>query len=144
MRPALPLLVALSVFSASAPVRAASPDPDPDPWLGPDKALHFGISALLAGSAYGLSALVLDARYERLLVGGGFALAAGAAKELYDLSGHGDPSWRDFTWDAIGTFVGLAIAWGIDLAVAGVGDRHPLFGAPVSGSTVPSGLAIRF
>jgi len=38
----------------------------------------------------------------RLAVGGGFAFSLGVAKELWDLSGHGDASWRDLTWDAVG------------------------------------------
>ena len=38
----------------------------------------------------------------------------GVAKELWDLSGHGDASWRDLTWDAVGTVTGLALAAAID------------------------------
>ena len=50
----------------------------------------------------------------RLLVGGSVAMGAGIAKELWDLAGHGDPSWRDLTWDALGTAFGLVIAWTVD------------------------------
>jgi putative lipoprotein len=45
------------------------------------------------------------------------ALGAGLAKEAWDLSGHGDPSWRDLTWDVIGTTTGVLIAYAIDWAV---------------------------
>jgi putative lipoprotein len=50
-------------------------------------------------------------------VGAGAGLAAGAAKELWDLSGHGDPSARDLAWDVAGTLTGVAVAALIDWAV---------------------------
>ncbi len=81
---------------------------DKDPWFGPDKALHFGVSVLLASGGYAASSPWLDTRTDRALAGGAFSLSLGAGKELWDLSGHGDPSWRDFTWDVLGTAVGLA------------------------------------
>ena len=65
-----------------------------------------------------------------LVIGGSVTIAIGAGKELYDMTGHGDPSWRDFTWDVIGTIVGLGLAWGVDMLVRGVGDRHPPLGEP--------------
>lgn len=110
---------------------------DTDPWFGHDKVLHFGASAFIAAEAYGITAAFSDTRAVRLAVGGGVALAAGAGKELYDLSGHGDPSWRDFTWDVIGTVVGLAIAYGVDLAFSNVDAKHPALASPRS-------LVIRF
>jgi putative lipoprotein len=61
---------------------------------------------------------VTEDRRVRLGVGGGFALALGAGKELWDLSGHGDASWRDLTWDAVGTVTGLAVAAAIDWTIA--------------------------
>ena len=91
---------------------------DQDPWLGPDKALHFGVSVGLAGGGYAMSALVLERPWQRAIAGGTFSLGLGAAKELYDLSGHGDPSWRDFTWDIAGTAVGLGIALLVDAALS--------------------------
>ena len=59
------------------------------------------------------------------------ALGAGIAKELADLSGLGDPSWRDLTWDAIGTATALAVSWSSDLLIRGVSWEHPLFMAPM-------------
>ena len=50
----------------------------------------------------------------RLGVGAGFALTVGIGKELWDLAGHGDPSWKDLAWDALGTGVGVLIAWIVD------------------------------
>jgi putative lipoprotein len=103
---ALPLAIAL----LAAPARAA----DPDPWFGHDKKLHFEISAALASGGYGATSLVTDDRRARLAVGGGFAFSVGVAKELWDLSGHGDASWRDLTWDAVGTVTGLTLAYAVD------------------------------
>jgi putative lipoprotein len=85
-----------------------------DPWFGRDKALHFGVSAALAGDGYAVGAAFSDRTAPRLATGAGLALAAGLGKEIYDLSGHGDASWRDLTWDLVGAATGIAIAWGID------------------------------
>lgn len=95
---------------------------DEDPWLGRDKALHFGASAVIAGGTYALSALWIDGRNGRAGVATGVALGAGVSKELYDLSGRGDPSFRDLAWDVIGTAFGVGLSVLIDLAVRG-GDR---------------------
>jgi uncharacterized protein YfiM (DUF2279 family) len=71
MQRAASILLAISLLTAAKAASAA----DPDPWLGPDKALHFGASAILAGGAYGLSTPLTDTRFVRLLVGRGVALA---------------------------------------------------------------------
>jgi putative lipoprotein len=92
---------------------------DADPWFGRDKALHFGVSVLLAAGGYAGSSIWLDTRAERAIAGASFSLTLGAGKELWDLSGHGDPSWRDFTWDAIGTGVGVALALAGDALLSG-------------------------
>ncbi len=85
-----------------------------DPWFGPDKALHFGVSVGLATGGYAALSPWLESRGERALAGAAFSLTLGASKELWDLAGHGDPSWRDFTWDVIGTAVGVALAVSVD------------------------------
>ena len=87
---------------------------DADPWLGPDKALHFGLSAAIASGGYAASALFVDRPELRLAIGAGLALTAGAAKELWDLAGHGAPSWKDFTWDVIGAAVGALVSYALD------------------------------
>jgi len=108
----LALTVALLLVPRSA---AAS---DPDPWFGPDKALHFGVSAGLAAGGYAALSPWLDSKGERALGGAAFSLSLGAGKELWDLAGHGDPSWRDFTWDVLGTAVGVALALSVDALVS--------------------------
>ena len=131
-RVAITTAVTLSVLSTGGCRSAYAADPvvDPDPWLGRDKALHFGISAAIAGSTYAVAATQLEPRYQPLILGGGVALTIGAGKELADMLGLGDPSWKDFAWDAIGTVTGLVVAWGIDLLVRGASAAHPLFGPP--------------
>jgi putative lipoprotein len=100
-----------------SPAARAQSVPDPDPWWGPDKALHFTFSAAIAGAGYGATAAFSEDRAVRLLVGGGVSLLAGTAKELLDLAGLGQPSWRDFTWDVIGCATGLVVALLLDVFV---------------------------
>lgn len=88
-----------------------------DAWLGRDKALHFGISLALGAGGYGAAAPLVEPRWARASLGGGFALTVGGAKELWDRK-HGDPSWRDFSWDAAGSAVGVGIAYLLDLAIS--------------------------
>lgn len=92
----------------SGPARA-------DEWWGPDKALHFGVSAGLGAGGYAASSLIWDEPWQRALAGATLALSAGVAKELWDASGHGDPSWKDLCWDGLGAAVGVGLATGIDL-----------------------------
>jgi putative lipoprotein len=106
-----------------APARAGAPDPDP--WFGHDKLLHFEASAAIAAAGYGGAAIFTDDVRLRLLAGGALGIAAGAGKELWDRAGHGDASWRDFTWDVIGTATGLAVAAAIDWAVGRLWGHRP-------------------
>ena len=117
------LVTALATVAAIALSSKKARAADPDPWFGPDKALHFGVSVGLAAGGYGASAFVLREPWQRAVAGAGFSLTLGAGKELYDLSGHGDPSWRDFTWDVVGTAVGVGIALLIDVAVSSSSTR---------------------
>lgn len=98
---------AASVFLLVSTARA-------DEWLGRDKALHFGASAAIAGTSYGVTTAFTDKRIVAFAIGSGVALGAGIAKESIDALGYGDPSWKDFAWDVAGTLVGLGIAYGVD------------------------------
>ena len=119
------LLAFAFVTAPAAPAIAA----DPDPWLGSDKALHFTVAAGIAGVGYGVTTAFAEDRWKALAVGGGAAITAGALKEAFDATGSGDPSWKDFTWDLIGAAVGLAVAFGIDVAAHG-GKLPPLVAGP--------------
>jgi putative lipoprotein len=112
-RAALALGLAVALVSRPAAAQSA----DPDPWWGPDKALHFTLSAVIAGGGYAVASIFTDQRPIRLAVGGGLALLAGGAKELIDLAGGGTASWKDFTWDVIGCATGLLIAFLLDVFV---------------------------
>jgi uncharacterized protein YfiM (DUF2279 family) len=85
-----------------------------DPWWGHDKALHFAASASLAAGGYALASLAVDAPAHRAALGGAFALSIGLAKELHDAQSGGQASYRDLTWNALGTAVGLGIAVAVD------------------------------
>jgi putative lipoprotein len=127
----VPVVVLALALPLAAPSAARAQDADP--WLSRDKALHFDVSAGIAAAGYGASAgWLVDARWKALAIGGGVTIALGAGKELLDWSGviHGDPSWKDFTWDVLGTMAGLALAWGVDLLLGGVNAQRPLLAAP--------------
>jgi propanol-preferring alcohol dehydrogenase len=98
---------------ADGPVNAA----DPDPWLGRDKALHFGFSAGIASAGYGAVAILVEERRWRLVTGASLAITAGVGKEVADHYGQGDASYRDFAWDVVGTATGLGLAWLVDRLV---------------------------
>jgi putative lipoprotein len=107
MRPLFVLAPAVAALLASErPAQA-------DEWLGRDKALHFGVSVGLAAGGYAAGTQLFETRPSALVFGGSISIALGAGKELYDAAGHGDPSWKDFTWDLLGTAVGLGLAYGI-------------------------------
>jgi len=87
---------------------------DPDPWFGRDKALHFGATFALGSGGYAGAALLTRQPAVRAAAGAGLGLGAGIAKEMYDRHAGGDPSWRDLTWDAVGTATGVLCAWLVD------------------------------
>lgn len=126
--------VALAVSTAASAQPAEPQKPDPDPWFGPDKTLHFALSFMIASGAYGFAALATRSAPARFGVGAGVGLGAGVAKELYDLTGRGDPSWRDLAWDAIGVAAGLGVAFALDRATqspGAPGAAHPVAAAIV-------------
>ena len=113
MKPTLVASIVLASVVAALPVRA---EPALDPFFGADKAKHFTVSAALAASGYGLSAIVVDDRKHRVVLSATFALGVGYSKEIVDAVGFGTSSWKDFVWDVIGTSVGVGIARALDAA----------------------------
>jgi len=73
------------------------------------------VSAGLGAGGYALASLAWQEPWQRALAGASLSLSAGVAKELWDLAGHGDPSFKDLAWDCIGTGVGVGLALGVDL-----------------------------
>lgn len=127
------LVVAGVVFLLASQARAQS---ESDPWFGHDKALHFAASASLAVVAYGGASLATNDRPTRVVVAASVALGAGLLKETWDLTGHGDASWRDLTWDVVGTTTGVLFACAIDWAIGRL--RGPSGGQAVSGAASTS------
>jgi putative lipoprotein len=129
VRTLLTVAVSCALLAGQATARAQ----DADPWFGQDKAYHFDVSAGIAAATYGVSAAYLvDARWKALAIAGGTTLVLGAAKEAVDAT-HvfgGDPSWKDFTWDAIGMVAGLVLAFGVDVLLGGVSLERPLLASP--------------
>lgn len=108
--------VPLALAGLAVATPAAATPPVADPWLGSDKALHLTLSTMAASGAYGVSTYYTDGIAARVAFGAGFGIAVGAAKEFLDLTGFGDPSWKDFAWDMIGTALGVGISVTIDVA----------------------------
>ncbi len=99
---------------------------DADPWWGRDKLLHFSASASLAIVGYAGTSMGTENRAARAAGGAALAVGAGAAKELWDLDGHGDASWRDLTWDLIGAATGVLVSLAVDWSI------HRLFRPPLN------------
>ena len=110
-------LASLALFTISTARAQQRAEPDSDPWFGRDKALHFAASASLAAVAYGGASLKTDDRPTRVAAAVTVALGAGLLKEAWDLTGHGDASWRDLTWDVVGTATGVLFACAVDWAI---------------------------
>ena len=104
------LALAVSAFGSDA--RAD----DSDAWLAPDKSTHFVVAGTIAGVGYGLTSIASDSVAFKIAMGSGLAIAAGAGKEIWDATGRGDPSWKDFTWDCLGAAAGIGVALVIDFA----------------------------
>jgi putative lipoprotein len=110
-------LLAVLCLCLLAPLSARGEEPEiasRDDWFAQDKALHFGVSAGLAGAGYAGGALLFDAPGTRWLTGAGVALGAGIGKELYDAGRGSFFSFKDLTWDVVGTATGLGLSWAVD------------------------------
>ena len=107
----LGVLAALAVALAAMPEARAA---EADPWFGRDKALHFGATFTLAGGGYAGAGLRSPRTGVRAATGAGLAFGAGVVKEVYDRGAGGDASWRDLTWDVVGTATGVLVAWVLD------------------------------
>ncbi|QRN94785.1 hypothetical protein JRI60_37580 [Archangium violaceum] len=110
-------LLALLCLSLLLPLSARGGEPEipsTDDWFGRDKALHYSVSAGLAGAGYTGGALLFEEPGARWLTGAGLALGAGVGKEVYDAWRGSFFSFKDLTWDVLGTATGLGLSWAID------------------------------
>lgn len=145
---ARPLAAAVLLAVLAFTARARAGDADADPWLGTDKALHFGATTSLAIGGYALGAALFESKGAGLLMGGGVAVTVSVGKELIDLAGAGHPSWKDLAWDGLGTVTGLAVAIGVHVLIEAVSkpSRPPPPTLAPSGavSVEGRGLVVRF
>lgn len=123
----MPLCLLLSLTLAGPRVARAD-SASADPWFGRDKLIHFAAAGSLAVVGYANASMLTENRPLRAGAGAALAVGAGVAKELWDLDGHGDASWRDLGWDLIGAATGLLFSVGVDWAV------HRIF-RPLPGRT---------
>ena len=101
----------IAVADSIAPVPRQSAR---DPWFGRDKLLHFTASMLIQSTAHTVFRS-RGADFYQASVGAGLVTAtAGIGKELWDMQGHGDASFRDLTWDAIGGASGAVLMRQLD------------------------------
>jgi len=117
------LVVSLTTMLAG-PRAAHAESANADPWFGRDKLIHFAASGSLAVIGYANASMLTEDRPVRVGAGAALAVGAGVAKELWDLDGHGDASWRDLSWDLIGATTGLLVSVAVDWAV------HRMFRPP--------------
>ena len=88
-----------------------------DAWWAYDKGEHWIATTSISALGAELPRFWVESRVVRLGIGFGAAVVIGAAKELLDLTGFGDPSWKDFTWDLIGGATGALISLGVEWLV---------------------------
>ena len=108
----------------------ASAQTTTDPWWGRDKALHFSVSAAISVGSYAVAIPLWEPPSVRAVFAASIGLGVGIAKELFDATGAGDPSWRDLAWDAIGVATGTLLMWVLDLLIGNHDDAVEARGPP--------------
>lgn len=76
------------------------------PKIQMDKAAHLAAGVLISGSAQVLAFELTENRNKSMLIGFTAGCMAGVAKELYDMNGHGTPSFKDALWTGVGAGLG--------------------------------------
>jgi putative lipoprotein len=85
-----------------------------DAWWAFDKGEHLIATTSIASVGTEVTRFWIASPWIRAAVGFGAAVVIGAGKELLDLTGLGDPSWKDFAWDLIGGAVGTVLSLGFE------------------------------
>ncbi|MBI4844881.1 MAG: hypothetical protein HY810_00115 [Candidatus Omnitrophica bacterium] len=100
-------LLLLCIVSMDAGYLFAYTDNDNE-WTGADKAVHFTVSCGLSLGAYNYYKKNTDYSDSKAKTAAFCtSLAFGLAKELIDE----EFSWKDLTWDAVGSAVGIGISF---------------------------------
>jgi putative lipoprotein len=86
-----------------------------DSFFAVDKAKHLAVSIFIsAGTGFVAKNHFGSTRKEAVMIGFGASLSIGGLKELIDISmPEGDPSWKDFAVDVVGSLIGAAIVAGV-------------------------------
>lgn len=74
-----------------------------DRWFGADKLKHFLASGAIQTAHYSVLRVAGAGQGEALAVGAAMTLGVGLAKEWSDGHGMSGFSWKDMTWNALGT-----------------------------------------
>ena len=97
------MLLIATIFTLSLPSIIGE-----DKWLSEDKFEHIFISSFLVTSIYSISHYELQKTPKvARQVAIGISLSSGLIKELYDLTGRGNPSVKDITANILGILIGL-------------------------------------
>lgn len=67
-----------------------------------DKVEHFTAGFLISALTADLTYSIHENKKEAIFVGIGMGCLAGVTKELYDTTGRGTPSVKDFVWTCVG------------------------------------------
>lgn len=102
MRPIIVLSISFNLFFAQA-AQAAQATVARDSWFGGDKIKHFFISAFATSVAYSALQAAGANRTTAMTGAIGASIGLGVARELYNLRTTRTFSYKDLTWDAIGT-----------------------------------------
>ncbi len=119
-----PFCVAL-FFSFMFAARVSAQPRISDRWWARDKAMHCSVSLMLAADAHTVASAFTERPLYRALWGSALPMSLGLAKELHDQSIGRPFSWRDLTWDALGTATGTTVAWLIDRYFLEENQRSP-------------------
>jgi putative lipoprotein len=107
------LLVAALILLFQSPSFAGRQQRN-DSFFAPDKVAHFSVSLFIsAGAGFVAKNHFGEPRKEAVIIGFTTSISIGGLKELMDISTpDGDPSWKDFAVDVLGSLVGAAIVAG--------------------------------
>lgn len=104
-------LLLLAVLSGCASLPPAAQDD----WWGRDKAQHFIAGAVLGGGAAAIGHAAGWSDAESGCAAVGVVVAAGAAKEYYDVRvSQTGWSWKDQVWNMIGCVAGASLAMSLE------------------------------
>ena len=96
---------------------------------GPDKVEHVAANLAIVDAVWAAAAYADAPLWLRIVASTSTAATASAGKELWDLAGHGTPSFGDLTYDAFGIVAGVGFALAVESLVRRE-DRADVHHAP--------------